>query len=119
MFVVTFYSFKGGVGRTLAAVNAGAELAQRGRRVLLVDFDLEAPGLLTFGLFDHGNQNPGLVDYVCRYIATNKAPDVGDYLTRATRRVGNGEMWLMSAGRQDATYAERLQSIDWPQLYSH
>jgi MinD-like ATPase involved in chromosome partitioning or flagellar assembly len=48
MYTITFYSFKGGVGRTFALVNVGAYLAKRGRRVLLVDFDLEAPGLETF-----------------------------------------------------------------------
>jgi len=41
MYTVTFYSFKGGVGRTLALANVGLELARTGRRVLLVDFDLE------------------------------------------------------------------------------
>ena len=40
---VTFYSFKGGVGRTMALINAAAILAGRGRRVLMIDFDLEAP----------------------------------------------------------------------------
>ena len=50
MYVTTFYSFKGGVGRTMALVNVAVELAQRGRRVLAVDFDLEAPGIDTFEL---------------------------------------------------------------------
>ena len=48
MYITTFYSFKGGVGRSMALANAGVELARRGRKVLLVDFDLEAPGLDTF-----------------------------------------------------------------------
>lgn len=46
--VVTFYSYKGGVGRTMALVNTAAALAQQGLRVLLVDFDLEAPGMTHF-----------------------------------------------------------------------
>ena len=50
MHITTFYSFKGGVGRTQALVNVGVELAKRGRRVLLVDFDLEAPGIDTYPL---------------------------------------------------------------------
>lgn len=45
-YLTTFYSYKGGVGRTLAMANVGAVLAQRGDgRVLLIDCDLEAPGL--------------------------------------------------------------------------
>ncbi len=43
--IVTFYSYKGGVGRTLALANIGILLARKGKRVLLMDWDLEAPGL--------------------------------------------------------------------------
>ena len=43
--VVTFYSYKGGVGRTLALANIGVLLAKWGYRVLAVDWDLEGPGL--------------------------------------------------------------------------
>ncbi len=46
--VVTFYSFKGGVGRTMALVNVAHVLARSGLRVLMVDFDLEAPGMTHF-----------------------------------------------------------------------
>ncbi len=42
--VTTFYSFKGGVGRSLLLANAGWRLAER-RHVLLWDLDVEAPGL--------------------------------------------------------------------------
>ena len=80
MYVVTFYSFRGGVGRTMALVNVGVELAKTGRRVLLVDFDLEAPGLDTFNLPQPKESSPGLVDYVTRYTATGEAPDVSDYI---------------------------------------
>ena len=46
--VVTFYSYKGGVGRTMALVNVAHVLARDGWRVLMVDFDLEAPGMTHF-----------------------------------------------------------------------
>jgi len=45
MLTTTFYSFRGGVGRTMALANVAAYLARSGLNVLLVDFDLEAPGL--------------------------------------------------------------------------
>jgi len=43
--MIAFHSFKGGVGRTLHAVALADHLAQRGQHVLLVDADLEAPGI--------------------------------------------------------------------------
>lgn len=43
--IITFYSYKGGVGRSMAAANIATVFAQRGHRVLLWDMDLEAPGL--------------------------------------------------------------------------
>ncbi|MFD8823635.1 KGGVGR-motif variant AAA ATPase [Streptomyces sp. NPDC059605] len=43
--MLAFHSFKGGAGRTVHAVALADELARRGRRVLLVDGDLEAPGI--------------------------------------------------------------------------
>ncbi|MBW8875453.1 MAG: AAA family ATPase [Acidobacteria bacterium] len=46
--ILTFYSYKGGVGRTMALVNAAYVLAQGGYRVLMVDLDLEAPGMTHF-----------------------------------------------------------------------
>src|SRR4051812_8650957 len=47
--IITFYSYKGGTGRTMAVANTGYALAGEGRgRVLMIDWDLEAPGLPDF-----------------------------------------------------------------------
>jgi MinD-like ATPase involved in chromosome partitioning or flagellar assembly len=46
--IITFYSYKGGVGRTMALVNSAHVLAREGYRVLMVDLDLEAPGMTHF-----------------------------------------------------------------------
>lgn len=45
METIAFYSYKGGVGRTLLLANAARFLAMLGKRVVAVDLDLEAPGL--------------------------------------------------------------------------
>ena len=47
-YVFTFYSYKGGVGRSLAVMNVAYTLAGWGRHVLIVDMDLEAPGISGF-----------------------------------------------------------------------
>jgi MinD-like ATPase involved in chromosome partitioning or flagellar assembly len=119
MYVVTFYSFKGGVGRTSALVNAGLELALSGRRVLLVDFDLEAPGLDTFNLPRPKNPAQGIVDYVHRYLETGMAPDIEDYVYRSPAPgTERGQLSIMPSGKQDDLYETRLNSISWQELYA-
>ena len=48
--IITFYSYKGGTGRTMALANTACVLAERQRNsddkgVLMIDWDLEAPSL--------------------------------------------------------------------------
>ena len=45
METVAFYSYKGGVGRSLLLSNTARFLALSGRRVVALDLDFEAPGL--------------------------------------------------------------------------
>jgi len=45
METVAFYSYKGGVGRSLLLANAARFLATLGKGVVALDFDFEAPGL--------------------------------------------------------------------------
>ena len=142
MYTITFYSFKGGVGRTLALVNVAAELARMGRKVLLVDFDLEAPGLETFDHLrppdfrpdkighskegrvqftnyqSYQSDQPGMVEYVTEYLRTHRAPDVRGYVYSAGP-VGkeSGQLWVMPAGCRDDDYQSRLANIDWLALY--
>jgi Mrp family chromosome partitioning ATPase len=60
--IVTFYSYKGGVGRSMALANIALLLARRNLRVLTVDWDLEAPGLERyFSYFDVKPGGPGLL----------------------------------------------------------
>ena len=118
MYVTTFYSFKGGVGRTMALVNVAVELAQRGRRVLGVDFDLEAPGLDTFDIFRSRKRRPGIVDFVTEYLDTGRAPEVERFI-HDSRDVGQngGGLWVMPSGEQHGKYATSFREIDWLDLY--
>jgi MinD-like ATPase involved in chromosome partitioning or flagellar assembly/tetratricopeptide (TPR) repeat protein len=45
MKTITFYSYKGGVGRTMALLNVAWRLAKHGKRIGIIDMDLEAPGM--------------------------------------------------------------------------
>jgi cellulose biosynthesis protein BcsQ len=80
--IITFYSYKGGTGRTMALANVGHILAwQLGppRRVLMIDSDLEAPGLQKF-FFEQLKLNFSYLnidDYVNRL---DRAPGLIDFL---------------------------------------
>lgn len=118
MYIVTFYSFKGGVGRSMSLVNVGVQLAQSGKKVLLVDFDLEAPGLSTFNLSKPNNDTPGLVDFVTDYLNTSEAPDVKNYIYESTQFESGGRIFVMNAGVQNENYSQKLNAIDWNKLYA-
>ncbi|MFY8201316.1 MAG: MinD/ParA family ATP-binding protein, partial [Pirellula staleyi] len=120
MQVSTFYSFKGGVGRTLALVNVATELAKSGRRVLIVDFDLEAPGIDTFNELRAKPDQLGMVDFVSRYIQTGTPPAVRDFIYEApisnSAKV-SGKLWVMPSGKRGPEYGAKLAKINWQTLY--
>lgn len=120
MYVITFYSFKGGVGRSMALANAAVELARRGRCVLAVDFDLEAPGLDTFDILHPQGEVPGIIEFVHNYLGSNRAPDVREFMARLPA-VGDdeGELWIMPSGAQGPGYAAQFNDIDWAELYEN
>ena len=117
MYVTTFYSFKGGVGRTMALVNAAVTLALRGRRVLAVDFDVEAPGLDTFDVLRPREEIPGVIDFVASYLASGQAPDAANFIGECPD-IGEqgGRLWIMPSGRKE-TYAASFNQLDWGELY--
>ncbi len=69
--IITFYSYKGGTGRTMALANVAWILAANGYKVLAVDWDLEGPGLHRFfhPFIDLPalETNPGVIDLINRY----------------------------------------------------
>jgi tetratricopeptide (TPR) repeat protein len=119
MYVVTFYSFKGGVGRTLALMNVAAELVQSGKTVLIVDFDLEAPGFESFPSVKPKSRNPGIVEFVHEYLETNLAPPVRRFVSECDiDDLRGGKLLLMRSGVRDNSYSARLSTIDWQRLYA-
>ena len=117
MYIATFYSFKGGVGRTMALVNVAVSLALRGRRVLAVDFDVEAPGLDTFDVLRPQKEVPGVIDFVTQYLDSGMAPDASGFIGRCAP-IGKqgGELWIMPSGKAD-TYSANFKELDWGELY--
>ena len=102
----------------MALVNVAVDLARRGRRVLAVDFDLEAPGLDTFALANRSRASLGLVDFISTYLSSGQAPSAADFMYEEqglSRH--NGEFWIMPSGSLGNQYASQLAHIDWASLY--
>ncbi len=115
--VITFYSYKGGVGRTQALASAGTLLSRWGYKVLCVDWDLEAPGLdRYFHRWLERKQNPGVVELI-HSCAQGKEPQWKDYVVELRIDRSTQPLHLMPAGVQDDSYKNRLQSLDWSVLY--
>lgn len=118
--VVAFYSFKGGVGRSTAAAMTALTLAREGKRVVVIDLDLEAPGIegYFFAPGDaNGAVNAGVVDYLLErgVLGAGYQPDINDfvlpYSDPAIAATG-GSLLVVPAGRVDATYMERLGRVN-------
>ena len=111
--VVTFYSYKGGVGRSFALANIAVLLARWGYRVLCIDWDLEAPGLHHY--FAPMLTDPperGVIDLVDDFRVGQLRP--AEYPVQLT---GGDPVSLIAAGADDAGYLKKVQAIDWAQLY--
>jgi Leucine-rich repeat (LRR) protein/cellulose biosynthesis protein BcsQ len=124
--IVTFYSYKGGTGRTMALANVATWLSLHGKKnVLMIDWDLEAPGLHTFFetyLDKSLNSGKGLIDLFEQISNTPKNQiaeiihsDFNKYITHFL--LEGSEMSLIKAGQLDDYYNEKIQSFDWRSFF--
>lgn len=137
--IVTFYSYKGGTGRTMALANTAWILAANGKRVLAVDWDLEAPGLHRFF---HPFLDPstlgattGVIELISEYAWAATSPvqraDAWheDYARIQPHAVSltpealgwefpdGGALDFVSAGRQNREYSATVSTFDWDNFY--
>ncbi|MDX2820340.1 FxSxx-COOH system tetratricopeptide repeat protein [Streptomyces ipomoeae] len=130
--IITFYSYKGGVGRTMALANVAWILAANGHRVLASDWDLETPGGLPRYyrpfLPRDALGSTGLIDHFTDFtddLRHRGRPDEEFYLRHAGVEhamsvewtfPGSGRLNCLSAGRQDRDYHATLASFRWEDL---
>ena len=117
--IVTFYSYKGGVGRSMALANIAFELSKRKFKVLVVDWDLEAPGIERyFSSFKIENSSEGLLQLLLAFNDDSK-PNYQDYLWKIDT-LNENPISLLHSGRDKdpAKYSSLLQAFDWSDFFS-
>ncbi|MDH6097462.1 AAA family ATPase [Anabaenopsis sp. FSS-46] len=111
---VTFYSFKGGVGRTTALTHVAWILAMRGHKVVAVDLDLEAPGLSTaFNL--EPQPKYGIVDY---FYERSYLPDgvetsisIAEIFGEVRIPKATGRLFVVPAGFLNLDYVSKVDDL--------
>jgi hypothetical protein len=131
--IITFYSYKGGVGRTMALANVAWILAANGYRVLASDWDLETPGGLPryykpFLQQSALGSTAGLIDHFADFADAARRrgrPDEEVYRRHAGIEYAMSVEWAfpspgrlncLTAGRQDRDYHTTLKSFRWDDL---
>lgn len=130
--VVTFYSFKGGTGRTMAMANVAWILASNGKRVLAMDWDLEAPGLhryfAPFLRDPELNSTSGVIDLVRDFELLSPRPTDGLRTHARVDRYAHsldcafpdgGFIEFVSSGRRTPEYSESVNTYDWRGFYEN
>lgn len=135
--IITFYSYKGGTGRTMTLANVAWILASNGKRVLVIDWDLEAPGLHRYFqpfLTDMKlKRSAGLIDLILEYLdAVTNQPmhesesdewieeytDILRYAISLRYSFPEGGcLDILPAGKQDEMYAIKINSFDWKDFF--
>jgi MinD-like ATPase involved in chromosome partitioning or flagellar assembly/tetratricopeptide (TPR) repeat protein len=133
--IVTFYSYKGGTGRTMAVANTAWILAGNGLRVLVVDWDLESPGLHRyfhpFLLDKRLVSSPGVIDMIRNYASAAMESGHGETDDWIAERASvldyavslqwpfpdDGGIDLLPAGQQDRSYARKVSTFDWSSFW--
>ena len=118
--LVSFYSFKGGVGRTTTMMMSAIGAARRGKKVVVLDFDLEAPGVSSFFPEDALSQY-GILDFLVESNVYQEEINIDEYLSPVGEychvNQSGGEIYILpavgTAAQNDVeTYRKNLMRFD-------
>ena len=139
--VISFYSYKGGTGRSMAVANIACLLAKHvdlsANRVLVTDWDLESPGLHNY--FSSSEQaefknQKGIIDYFVdlhrllrkkRNLYEQISGENGVEILDKSLAISDyiipdviPKLDFIKAGRFDADYANRVNSFGWMKFFN-
>lgn len=115
---IVFFSIKGGVGRSTALAATAWSIAQQGQRVLILDLDLESPGVSSSLLPADRRPKFGIADWLVEDLVGN-----GDVVTEsmvATSALArDGEIFVVPAhGADPGEYIAKLGRVWMPKVGS-
>lgn len=115
---VVFFSIKGGVGRSTALAAAAWSLAQTGKRVLVLDLDLESPGLSSALLPLERRPEFGIADWLVEDLVGNGEVVFAD-MTATSTLSHDGQIFVVPAhGKDPGEYISKLGRAWMPKLQS-
>jgi tetratricopeptide (TPR) repeat protein/cellulose biosynthesis protein BcsQ len=106
----------------MGLANVAALLAKWRRNVLVVDWDLEAPGIEAYfntpdlSISEHRKNKPGVIDLISA-IKEGQQLDWHDCLLSARPFSEGEELNIISSGMNDGDYKVRVQHTDWNELF--
>jgi MinD-like ATPase involved in chromosome partitioning or flagellar assembly len=126
--IISFYSYKGGVGRSQLCANIASYLCHKEhKKVLLLDWDFESPGLHYF--FSKNNtdiKTSGTIELLKNYtdmLRKEEIIEIEDYKYFDNTSIipitseGDGKIDLIPAGNYSIAYFYKVQSFDWFEFY--
>lgn len=131
--IITFYSYKGGTGRSMALANVAVLSARSGFRTLMIDWDLEAPGLHKYfanhidkstldsslGLIDLFFSLQQKVDAAPADIDSNETQELlsDEYVSQFIIPTQISNLSLFKAGLFDKGYQEKINTLNWERIF--
>ncbi len=107
--VVTFYSYKGGVGRSTTLASYASHLAiKKNKKVVVFDCDFEAPGFTNFFLEDPDNiyYKNGLVEFFMDSVEGNEDCLSAYYWEASKKFSGQGSVYVFPSGNLSTEFIE-------------
>lgn len=111
-----FFSIKGGVGRSTALATSAWSLARKGKRVLVLDLDLESPGLSSALLPLDRQPKYGITDWLVEDLVDNGDALIEDlYSTSGLPTAGSIHL-VPAHGRDPGEYVAKMGRIWMPKV---
>ncbi|MDR0863833.1 MAG: AAA family ATPase [Candidatus Symbiothrix sp.] len=126
MITIDFYSYKGGAGRTFTTVQIARCLAALGKKVVVADFDFDAPGVPVAFEKKINSEDPekgGLVELI-REFCNGNAQNKEEFKTRLSffldtveiemnGKNNDGRIQILSSGYVNGAYWREILSSEW------